>query len=143
MENMGEYVESRDWGAEIGKIRKGDRVIINIISEPLQEKYNAIMLKREVFNERVEKLKALYTSPMDMSMEEAQEMHQINFDIERMRSEFWFELNTQYKLWKNAALAIRNGYCIVKTLSPQDFLDRLKGFMDEMGAELMGDEDGN
>lgn len=141
MENMGEYVESRDWGAEIGKIKKGDKVLVNIISEPLQEHYNLIMQKREDFNERVEKLKVLYATPDMMSIEEAREIHLMNYEVEKTRGEFWIKVNDQYKLWKTGAVGIRNGYCLVKTISPEDFMNRLKGFMDEMMEEMNGNDD--
>lgn len=128
--------QEKDWGAEIGKIRKGDKIIITLISEPLQEKYIEILKKREEQEELIEKMKALYDSPVDMPDADARQIHLLNYEAGKLRADFWFSLNDQYNLWKSPAIGIRNGFCIVKTLGPEDFIKRLKQVFDEFGEEL-------
>lgn len=142
MEDYGELKESKDWSSNIGKIKKGDKIVVTILSEPLQEKYNAILACREDFGERLEKIKTIYSKPEDMPMEVARELITLNYQAGKLRDEFWYAVNDQYSLWKLGAIGIRNGYCIVKTIGPEELFNRFKTMMDEFMDEVNGEDSG-
>lgn len=64
----------------------------------------------------------------------------LKHEEENLSREFWITVNEQYKLWKIGAIGIRNGYCLVKTLGPQDLMERFKKVMDDFMEEVNGDD---
>lgn len=134
--NTSDFKEGPDRTSKISKIKKGDKVIVNLISEPLQEQYNLLLQKREEMDELIERMKAIYTTPDQVPMEEAENIHTLGHEAKRIELDFWFSVNSQYKLWKIPAIGIRDGYCLVKMMGPDDFLKRLKQVFDEFSEEI-------
>lgn len=134
-------LDSHDWGSEIGKMKKGDKVLVNTIAEPLQEQWTLVMRKKQDFNNLVEKLKSIYSGPDQMTANEAREVRMLDYEIDRLKSDFWIRIADQYGLWKVPSIGIRNGYCLVKTIGPEDIMKRLKATLDDCMEELNDDQD--
>lgn len=134
--NTGDFKEGPDRTSKISKMKKGDKVIVNLISEPLQEQYSQLLQKREEMDDLIDRMRALYTTPDEVPMEEAENIHTLGYEAKKIERDFWFRVNKQYKLWKTPALGIRDGYCLVKMMGPDDFLKRLKEVFDAFSDEL-------
>lgn len=106
--------------SRIGRVRSGEKVIVPIISEKLQDDFDNLYKLRCELDGIGDKIKEGYKSPDDYCenapYEESKYTHQLVLRLRRAEMDFWEAINDQYGVW-NKCVGVRDGYCLV-TLPP-------------------------
>lgn len=121
-------------------IKKGERILVTMLSEPLQEEWDRILAMREEIEPLCDQVQEQVQSIDDIEKlpdELAQQTLELHFKIKIATDTFWYNVNKQYNLWKYPHIAMRKGYCIVKCV---DKMQKLKTLLDTL-KDVIEDEE--
>lgn len=122
------------------KIKRGEKVVVTMLGEDLQDRWDSILKVREELKEKMGSVKAYAKAFDDVNDSDAEAICVLNCKHISMSQDFWMDVNRRYGLWKIPHLGIRDGYCIVQMPSTKD---KVKGFLqkvEEAGKEVFGEE---
>ena len=124
----------------IGRIKKGEKVITPILTEPLQELYDARYIAQNTMDDALEETKEETDSDSKkITPEQAKKLWFICKEAYAKDREFWEKVHTQYNTW-NKHIGIRDGYALVEVPPDQKlklprFLQDLEDFFKSKGFE--------
>ena len=116
----------------IGRIASGEIVLVQVLAEDLQDKFEAWKEAQEDDNRATEASKE---NPDDKTLGKA--MWLADYNDKKAYTDFWHEVRERYDLW-TMNLGIRDGYAIV---SCPNIPKAVKETFKKMRKELLDDED--
>ena len=122
----------------IGKVGKGEKIIVMMISEPLQDKFNHMDQSREELKWMLDEVDKLRKLGVEIPEEKYAALYRQKAKHEMLRLEFWSAVNEQYGLWHKENIGIRDGYCLVERKAlpdPVEFMKELRKFVQERLGE--------
>ena len=129
---------------KIGRIRKGEKIIVLRISEPLQEKFNALKCCGVDLEGAMKEIYEIKKLGVEIPVEKIIEGCRLNLLMEKLSADFWWDLNSNYNLYNYGGLGIRDGYCIVQLperKNPEVIMEEITKLLKSKLKELTGDED--
>jgi len=93
---------------KIERIRKGEVVVVEVIHEDLQDKFNEMQ-------NAIDDCKRAHAEAHEQDTEEFWEKYQrADHKMDTLKLAFWFACRERFKLWGEFGLGVRDGYCLVK-----------------------------
>jgi len=122
----------------IQRVARDEKVIVPMLSEPLQELYERVQDmgdKAENLKEEIEEsLKQNGGDQSKVPFDLLREFERERIEVFHQRALMWFKIQDQYNIWSCDNIGIRDGYAIVamKFRPSMNMLKDFKRFMEEM-----------
>lgn len=121
------------------KIRKGEKILVLRVSEPIQEQYDKLDKVTDELKWMHDEYQKLKKMDVTVPEEKIAALARHGSLMEKLRDQMWWDINEQYGLWHHKGVAIRDGYCIVKCRElpdPETVMKKIKKMLlDELGED--------